>query len=43
MTDPIDTFLADYSSDVQIISRTLRVMVKSATPQANEILLAFRT
>jgi hypothetical protein len=43
MTDPIDTFLAGYSSDVQVISRTLRAMVKSAMPQANEILLTFRT
>ena len=43
MTDPIDTFLAGYSSDVQIINWTLRAMVKSAMPQANEILFAFRT
>jgi hypothetical protein len=43
MTDPIDTFLAGYSPHVQIISRTLRAMVKSAMPQANEILFAFRT
>jgi hypothetical protein len=43
MPDPIDTFLAGYSPDVQIISRTLRAMVKRAMPQANEILFVFRT
>lgn len=43
MPDPIDTFLAGYLPDVQVISWTLRAMVKSAMPQANEILLAFRT
>lgn len=40
MLDPIEAFLAGYSPDVQAISRTLRLMVKSAMPQAHEILFA---
>ena len=38
LIDPIEEFFAGYSSDVQAISRKLRTMVKSAMPQANEIL-----
>jgi len=40
MIDPIEEFFAGYSPDVQAISRKLRAMVKSAMPQANEILFA---
>ena len=40
MLDPIEAFLAGYGPDVQAISRTLRAMVKSAMPEANEILFA---
>jgi hypothetical protein len=38
--DPIETFLAGYSPEVQASSRKLRAMVKSAMPQAQEILVA---
>ena len=40
MLDPIEAFFAGYTPDVQAISRTLRAMVKSAMPEANEILFA---
>ncbi len=40
MQDPIEAFFADYTPDVQAISRTLRAMVKSAMPEAREILFA---
>jgi hypothetical protein len=40
MTDAIETFLADYPENIQVISRKLRVMVRAAMPQANEILLS---
>lgn len=40
MLDPIEAFLAGNSPEVQAISRTLRAIVKSAMPQANEILFA---
>ncbi len=38
MLDPIEAFFANYSSEVQDISRKLRAMVKSAMPHAHEIL-----
>ncbi|HEU0001257.1 MAG TPA: DUF1801 domain-containing protein [Ktedonobacteraceae bacterium] len=38
--DPIETFFASYPPEIQAISRTLRVMVQSAMPQAHEILFA---
>lgn len=38
--DPIEAFFADYPPAVQAISRTLRAMVLSTMPQANEILFA---
>src|SRR5216683_2348237 len=40
MLDPIETFFAGYPPPVQAISRTLRAMVQSAMPQANERLFA---
>jgi hypothetical protein len=40
MPDPIEEFFAGYSPDVQAVSRKLRAMVKSAMPQANEVLFA---
>src|SRR5437764_7023501 len=40
MIDPIEAFLADYTPEVQDISRVLRAMVKSAMPQAHEVLFA---
>ncbi len=38
MADPIESFLAAYSSDVQTFSQHLRTLVKSALPDAHEIL-----
>ncbi len=40
MVDPIETFFAGYTPDVQEISRVLRTMVRRAMPEAHEILLA---
>jgi hypothetical protein len=40
MPDPIEQFLATYPPEIQTISLKLRAMVKSAMPQANEILYA---
>ena len=40
MLDPIEAFLAGYTPKVQAFSQTLRAMVKSAMPAANEILFA---
>ena len=40
MLDPIEAFLAGYPLEVQSISRRLRAMVKSAMPQAHEVLFA---
>ena len=43
MIDPIEAFLADYTPEVQDISRVLRAMVKSAMPQAHEVANLSRT
>lgn len=40
MLDPIDDFFVQYPETVQVLSRKLRAMVKSAMPQANELLFA---
>jgi uncharacterized protein DUF1801 len=40
MNDPIEDFFARYAPEVQAISRSLRAIVRSAMPQANEILYA---
>lgn len=40
MTDPVEQFLATYPTDVQAISRTLRVMVIRAMPEIQEVLYA---
>jgi hypothetical protein len=38
--DPIEEFFSRYPPEMQAISQKLRVLVKSATPRANEILYA---
>ena len=40
MIDPIEDFFASYAPEVQDISRVLRAMVKSAMPEAHEVLFA---